>query len=218
MAEPTTFKLDRKKYPLAPETCNLDRETTPWVYEVISKGAQTIATDSRGVPVFLLNSYGKGCVFVSTAPTLSMLLAAGGKDPLKAPVSERIGFVKDIVDKVCKYQGLPLDISPKNDNVEFLISRTGDRAATIFMMNHGEKDWSGDIVVNLGAAGLSSDVARDIQAKIETDYDAQETTPRATRDKGILSISGISLSGDKSNFCSYRQASFAYIRLGREKR
>ncbi len=215
VAEPTTFNFAPRKYPVAPETCKLDQETKPWVYELIGKGAKTFARDSRGVPVFLLNRYGKGYVFVSAAPTLSMLLAAGGKDPIRDPVSERIGLVKDVVDHICRHKPLPLDISPKNADVEFLISTTGAQEATIFVMNHAEKHWSGDIIVNMSAAGLSCEVAEDIKAKIETGYNVREITPTVATDKGRLIISGISLCGDKDAFCSYRQASFAYIRLGK---
>jgi hypothetical protein len=147
-----------------------------------------------------------------------MLLAAGGKDPVRDSVSDRVGFVRDIVDRVCKYKPLPLDISPKNDSVEFSIGTTGAKEAVVFMMNHGESDWSGDIIVNLQAAGLACEVANDVHATIQTGYSVRETTPRVTATKGNLAISGISLSGDKDNFCSYRQASVAYVRLGKEDR
>ena len=184
---------------------------------MVAKEARTVATDSQSVPVLLLNRYGKGYVLFSSAPTLSMLLGPAGKDPIRDPMSARVGLVRDVVDKVCKDKPWPLDISPKSDTVEFLISKTGATEATIFIMNHGEKDWCGDIVVNLNAAGLSSGIAEDCWAKIGTDYNAREATPTVTADKGKLIISGISLSGDKDQFCSYRQASFAYVRLGKKK-
>jgi hypothetical protein len=218
VTEPTLFDFARKKYPIAPRTCKLDHETNPWVYDVIAKGATTVATDSQGVPVLFLHGYGKGYVVFSAAPTLSMLLGPAEKDPLKDSISERITLVRDVVDKVCAHEPQPLDILPRSDTVEFLLSKTGADEAAIFVMNHGARDWSGDIVVNLRAAGLSRELAAMVQAKIGSGYIVKEAKPRITADKDKLIISGISLAGDKDNFCSYRQASFAYIRLGKSGR
>ena len=56
------------------------------------------------------------------------------------PICHQVKNPEDVIDKVCKYNPLPIDISPQNDNVEFLISRTGNKEATIFVMNHGKRD------------------------------------------------------------------------------
>ena len=214
VTEPTLFDFARQKYPLAPQTCKLDREAKPWVSEILLKGATTIATDSQGVPVLLLHRYGRGHVLFSAAATLSMLLGPAEKDPFKDPISARIGLMRDVIDKVCKHKPLPLDISPRSDTVEYVLSKTGDKEAAIFVMNHGEKAWAGEIIVNLHAAGLSPEAAAVVHAKIGTGYLVKKATPRVTLGKDKLIISGVLLAGDKKDFCSYRQASFAYIRLG----
>ena len=129
------------------------------------------------------------------------------------PPAGKSPFISDVIDKIARFKPLPISISPERDDVEFLISKTGDKEATIFIMNHGEKNWSGDIIVNLKSAGLSSQIACDLKAKVCTGYDLKEVTPRIKQDEGNLIISGITLSGDREDFCSYREASFAYLRL-----
>ena len=201
----TPFALTRQRYPIANEL-EIYQEKEPRVYKVVPRGAKVIAADKEGIPVLLLNKHGKGYVFLFTTPTMSMIPPAG-----KSP------FVSDIIDKVCRYKPLPISISPSRDDVEFLISKTGDKETAIFIMNHGEKDWSGDVILNLKAAGLSADIANNVKAKICTGYDVKKIVPRIKQDKDNLIIYGITLSGDKKDFCSYRQASFAYIRLDERK-
>ena len=207
VVEPTSFKITKKRYPIAPEV-KLYGEKNPWAYDVAPGAATTVAADKDGTPLLLCNKYGKGHVFLFTTPTLSMI--PGEKDS----VAERSEFIKDVIDKVCKFKPLPVHISPQNDNVEFLISTTGNKEATIFMMNHGEKDWSGNIIVNLKEAGISPVIGEKAVAKIGRGYDVEKITPTVTRNKDNLTISGITLSGDVKDFCSYRQASFAYLELG----
>ena len=125
-------------------------------------------------------------------------------------------FVSDIIGKVCSYKPLPVDISPKREDIAFLLSKTGSKEGTVFIMNHGERDWSGEVIINLREAGLSSKVGGKVTAKAGKGYEVREITPQIGRDKDTLIVSGISLSGDAGDFCSYRQASFAYIRLGKK--
>ncbi|MBI2447793.1 MAG: hypothetical protein HYV48_04620, partial [Candidatus Omnitrophica bacterium] len=163
-------------------------EEGPWVYKVSPKEGTVIAAkDKDGNPVLILNNYGKGYVLLFTTPNLSVI-----------PPEGKSQFVSDIVEKVSSYK---------------LLSKTGDKEATIFIMNHGEKDWSGEIIINLREAGLSPEVFGKVTAKIVKGDKVKEITPQIKMNGGSIIISGIALSGDSDNFCSYRQASFAYIRL-----
>ena len=198
--DPTLFKIDRGKYSVSSKA-----EKKDWVYKVTPGKAKIVAKDSRGNPVLLYNNYGRGYVFFFTTPDLCMISPAG-KSPL----------VSDVIEKVCRYKPLPISISPVRNDVEFLISKTEDKQATIFIMNHGEKTWKGDVIINLKEAGLSSIIGEKVVAKIGKGYDVKEITPTVTRNKDNLIISGITLSGDTDNFCSYRQVSFVYIRLGEQ--
>ncbi|MBI3007971.1 MAG: hypothetical protein HYY56_00365 [Candidatus Omnitrophica bacterium] len=83
----------------------------------------------------------------------------------------------------------------------------------MFLMNHGEKDWSGEIIINLKEAGLSPEAAGRVTVKAGKGYETKEVVPQIKMDSDNLIVSGITLSGDTDDFCSYRQASFAYIRL-----
>ncbi len=195
IAEETPFKLEKKRYPVTEEKIR--------IHTVIPDKAEVVAADSQGNPVLLLNKYGEGYVFLFTSPILSTIPPAG-----------KSLFVSHVMDRIAQFKPLPISIFPVRDDVEFLISKTEDKEATIFIMNHGEKDWSGDIIINLNTADLSPEIANNIKAKIGTGYDVKEISPEIKRGRDSLLISGITLSGDKGNFCSYRQASFAYIRLG----
>jgi len=198
VTEETPFKLEKKRYPISSE------EGTR-VYKIIPKEAMIVAKDDDGTPVLLLNNYGKGYVFLFTSPTLSMIPPAG-----------KSKIVQDVIDKIVRYKPLPITILPSNSEVQFLISKTGDSEASIFLMNHGEKDWVGDIKVNLKAAGLNTEIGNTAIVRIGRGYEVKEMTPQIKMDKNSLIITGIILSGDNDDFCSYRQASFAYIRLGGE--
>ncbi len=223
VVEATPFNIKRGRYPITPEV-KFKGEEESWVYRVTAEGADVIAKDSQGIPVLVANKYGKGHVFLFTSPTLSMIPPVG-KSPL----------ISDVIDKVCRYKSLPVMLSPGNEDVEFLIARTEDREATIFVMNHGEKAWEGDIIVNLARSGLSSDAGEEISARICQGYKAREVTPKVVREGDSLIIKDIRVEGDTSEpasynylpwlkpyseqlelktFCSYRQASFALVRLG----
>ena len=108
--------------------------------------------------------------------------------------------------------------------------------ATIFVMNHGEKAWEGDIIVNLARCGLSPEVKEKVRAKICQGYKVHEVSPEVAREGDRLIIKDIRIEGDTSEpaeynylpwfkpydpeqlelktFCSYRQASFALVILG----
>jgi hypothetical protein len=118
---------------------------------------------------------------------------------------------------MCRHRPLPLEISPRNDDVEFLMSKTGGETAGIFIMNHGKEAWSGDIILDRVAAGLSPGVGENARVILGTGYRLQETTPKLAISGDKLMISGIRLSGDTDRFCSYRQASFACIKLGKRE-
>ena len=167
-----------------------------------------MAVDSQGIPVLLHNEFGKGHILLFTSPSLSMIPGE------KRENSARNRFVEDVINKVCSYKPLPVDISPKNHNIEFLISKTGDGKGIIFAMNHGPKDWEGDIIVSLKEANLSLERDYRVTGKIIKGYDRIKKISLKTARKGnSFIIKGILLQGDKGQFCSYRQASFAYLRL-----
>ncbi len=196
ITEETPFKLEKKRY-------TVFSEEGPRVYKVSpKKEAVIVAKDKDGNPILILNNYGKGYVLLFTAPNLSTI-PPGGKNP----------FVSDIIAKVCSYRPLPVDIYPKRQDIAFLLSKTGDKEATVFIMNHGEKDWSGEIIINMREAGFSLEVDDKVMAKVGKGYEVKEIAPKIKMDKDSIIISGITLSGDADDFCSYRQASFAYIRL-----
>ncbi|GEM_PF-2318484 len=222
VVEATPFKIKKERYPIASEV-KFKGEKEPWVYKVTSQGAKVIAVDSQNIPVLFSNNYGKGHIFFFTSPTLSMIPPVG-----KSP------FISDVIDKVCRYKPLPVMLSPENENVEYLITRTEDREATIFIMNHGEKAWEGDIRVDLARSGLSPNVGERVTAKVCQGYKVQEASPEVIRDGDNLVIKGIKVEGDTSEpasynylpwlkpyseqlelktFCSYRQASFALVRV-----
>ena len=233
VVEETPFKIDKKRYLIASEV-QLYPEKEPYVYKVTPKEARVVAIDSQGIPILLYNKYGKGYILFFTTPTLSMIPGEKGTK------FERSKFVEDVIDKVCRYEPLPIRISPEYENIEFLISRTEDKEATIFLMNHGPEDWKGDIIINLKEAGLSSDVANRISCKISKGYgyEVEEVRPEVMRKGDNLIIKGIFLQGDregylplppdgipddpekypkpgeKEGFCAFRQASFALLRLG----
>ena len=211
--EATPFNLNKKSYKVSDKIGLLEGGTDastskiehPYLYKTTPKEAKVIARDKENNPVLLLNKYGKGYIFLFTTPTLSMIPPVG-----KSP------FVSDVINKVSSFKPLPVDISPENEDVEFILSKTGDKEATIFVMNHGEKDYEGDIIVNLKAAGLSKGIGKKITAKVVTGYDnIKDITPEVIREGNKLVIKGITLKGDTKDFCSYRQASFAYIKMGK---
>ena len=237
VVEDTPFKINKKRYPISSKL-QLWHEKEPWVYKVIPEEARVVAVDSQGIPALLLNKYGKGYVLLFTSPTLSMI---PGEKGIKF---EQSGFVEDVIDKVCSYKPLPVNISPEYENIEFLIAKTEDRGATIFVMNHGPEDWKGDIIVNLNEAGLSKEIGDKISCKISKGYKIEEIKPEVIRKGDDLIIKGIFLQGDregflplhplnasfsndhfyqsakpedKEGFCAYRQASFAYLRLGEKQ-
>ncbi|GEM_PF-6019122 len=196
--EGTPFKFVNKKYAVSPEGTS--------AYKVIPQGADRkfveVARDGKGNPVLLLNNYGKGCILLFTVPKLSEI-SPEGKSP----------FIQDILDKVCSYKPLPVDISPKRPDIAFTMSKSENKEAAVFLMNHGEKDWSGEIIINLKEAGLSPEAAGRVTVKAGKGYETKEVVPQIKMDNDNLIVSGITLSGDMDDFCSYRQASFAYIRL-----
>ena len=227
VVETTPFSIKNERYPIGSEV-KLKEEKEPWVYKVTPEGAEVVATDSQGIPVLLLNKLGKGHIFLFTSPTLSMIPPVG-KSPL----------VSEIIAKVCRYKPLPVVLSPENEDVEFLIARTEDKEASIFIMNHGKKDWEGDIVVNLARCGLSPEIWKKVSAKVSQGYKVREASPEVLRKGNTLVIKGIRVVGDTSEpadynylswfkphyseqfelktFCSYRQASFALVRLGERR-
>ena len=234
VVEDSPFKINRERYPIASEV-KLKEEKEPWVYKVTSEGAKVIATDSQNIPVLLLNKFGKGYVFLFTSPTLSMIPPVG-KSPL----------ISDVIDKVCRYKPLPVILSPENEDVEFLIARTEDKEATVFIMNHGEKPWEGDIIIDLARSGLSPEVKDKVSAKVCQGYKVKEINPEVVKKGDTLIIKSIRVEGDTSEptsysyeprregppapyswddilsqrsktFCSYTKASFALIRLGERR-
>ena len=81
-------------------------------------------------------------------------------------------------------------------------------------MNHGPEDWSGKIVINLKEAGLSPRAVNNATCKVVASYDdIREVNPEIVTEGDNLIIKGITLQGDKGEFCAYRQASFALVRL-----
>ena len=183
---------------------SLYQEKEPWVYKVKTGGARIAAKDSQDNPVLLLNKYKKGYVILLTSATFSMIPPTGKNE-----------FIRDLIDEVASYQGLPVSLTPADENIEFLISKSGENEATIFLMNHGEKTWKGDIKVDLSNAGLSSGAWKVITAKVGKGYNTIiEINPETQKDKNIITIKGVELQGDRDDFISYRQASFAVIRLG----
>ncbi|MBI3007970.1 MAG: hypothetical protein HYY56_00360, partial [Candidatus Omnitrophica bacterium] len=103
----TQFKFENKRYAVSPEAAS--------IYELIPQGAAgkivEAARDGKGNTVLLLNNYGKGCVLLFTTPKLSAF-SPEGKSP----------FIRDILDKVCSYKPLPVDISPKRQDIAFILS------------------------------------------------------------------------------------------------
>ena len=226
VVETTPFNIKEGKYPIASEV-KFKGEKEPWVYKAVPEGANVVAVDSEDTPVLLLNKYGNGYIFLFTSPTLSMIPPVG-----KSP------FVSDIIDKVCKYKPLPVILSPDNEDVEFLIAKTEDKEATVFIMNHGERAWEGDIIIDLARSGLSPEVGEKVSAKVCQGYKVKEINPEVVKEGDKLIIRGIRVEGDTSEpadynylpwwspyeeqlqlktFCSYRQASFALVRLEKEK-
>lgn len=204
-----SFKIDKKEYAITSmrELYRGEKEG-PWVYKIMSKEAKVIAKDARETPILLLNKYGKGYIFLFTTPTLSMIPGEKGKP------FERSKFVEDVIDKICRYKGLPIDISPKNDNVEFLISRTANKEATIFIMNHGPDRWHGDIAINLKEAGLNKGVRKNVSAKVVEGYNSiKDSIPEIEERGGNLIIKGITIEGDTKKSCAFRQAKFVLIKL-----
>ena len=127
---------------------------------------------------------------------------------------ERSKFVEDVIDKVCRWKPLPIEISPKNDNVEFLLSRTGNKEATIFIMNHGPGRWQGDIIVNLRESGLNKGVGRNVTGKVVEGYNnIKEVTPRVEERGDDLIIKSITMEGDTADSSAFIQAKFALIKL-----
>jgi len=209
VTEETPFRIDKKRYSIAPirEFYRGEKES-PWVYKVTPIEAKVIARDSRGIPILLYNKYGKGYIIFFTSPTLSMIPGEKGKP------FERSKFVEDIIDKVCRYKDIPVEISPKNDNVEFLLSRKVDKEATIFIMNHGPDRWQGDIVINLKEAGLSEGIGKNISGKIVKGYEnIKEITPETEKRGDNLIIKGIIIEGDTTYSPAFIQARFALIKL-----
>jgi hypothetical protein len=205
----TPFRINKKRYPITSlrEFYRGEKEE-PYVYKVSPKGATVIAKDSQGTPILIYNKYGKGHVFLFTSPTLSMIPGEKG-NPF-----ERSKFVEDIIDKVCRYKDIPVEISPRNDSVEFLISKTGDKEATIFIMNHGPDRWQGDIVINLKEAGLSEGIGKNISGKIVKGYEnIKEITPETEKKGDNLIIKGIIIGGDTGDSTAFIQANFALINI-----
>ena len=105
-------------------------------------------------------------------------------------------------------------------------------------MNHGERAWEGDIIIDLARSGLSPEVGEKVSAKVCQGYKVKEINPEVVKEGDKLIIRGIRVEGDTSEpadynylpwwspyeeqlqlktFCSYRQASFALGRLEKEK-
>ncbi|MBI4242722.1 MAG: hypothetical protein HY606_01415, partial [Planctomycetes bacterium] len=209
VTEETPFRIDKKRYSIAPirEFYRGEKEN-PWVYKVTPVEAKVIARDSRGIPILLYNKYGKGYIIFFTSPTLSMISGEKGKP------FERSKFVEDIIDKVCRYKDIPVEISPKNDNVEFLLSRKGDKEATIFIMNHGPDRWQGDIIINVKEAGLSEGIGKNISGKIVKGYEnIKEITPETEKIRDNLIIKGIDIEGDTADSPAFIRANFALINI-----
>ena len=193
------FNFPKKKY-------GFKDKTLPWggkssVHRIKLKGAEVIAKDSSGAPVLLMNSTGKGKVFLILSPTLSEIPPAG-----------KSKFIYDIMDRIVKGPGLPVYITPKNKDIEFILSKTEDKEAVIFLMNHGEKPWRGKVVIDLEKSGLSKDLGGKVQAKVCKEYKEESYSPNITKKDNELFIETYLYGKDKS-FDPYYTASFALIRI-----
>lgn len=186
--------LGKKRYDMAAVEIELCRVTP--------KAARVLAADDHANPLLICNDLGKGHVLLFTTPNLGAL-PPKGKNPL----------VQDVISSIGRCKPLAIDIRPNRDGVQFCVSRTGNREATVFLMNHNKDKWSGQIAINLASAGLSGGTWRVSKAVVGTGYATTSITLAIAGNGDDLVISGVELPGDSGDFCSYREASFAYVRL-----
>ena len=173
----------------------------PSVHRTKLKGAEVIAEDGSGTPVLLMNSVGKGKVFLVLSSTISEIPPAG-----------KSKFIYDIMDRIVKRPGLPVRTTPRNKDIECILSRTEDKEAVIFLMNHGEKPWRGSVVIDLEKSGLSKDLGGEVQAKVCKGYKEESYSPDITKRDNELFVESHLYGKDKS-FDPYYTASFAVIRI-----
>ncbi len=160
-----------------------------------------IARDHSGTSVLLMNALGKGSVFTVLAPTVSGIPPAG-----------KSRFVYDIIDRIVKRPGLAVDITPKNDKVEFILSKTDNREAVVFLMNHGEKAWKGTVSIDLEKSGLSKHLGETVHAKVCKGYKEENYSSEVTKKDNKLFVR-THLYGKGKSFDPHYMASFTLIRI-----